>query len=127
MNIFTKHRTYQLFALLLLAVFVSSLLIKPVHIAFSQHEHKKEVIHIHDEVEFSTNHYEYCPILDFEFCTFIQHTKTELPHVNFRICSEQALHTVTCLASISSHIFQLRAPPALALNSFFDIKTILFC
>ena len=114
MNIFTKQTTHQLFALLLLAVFVSSLLIKPAHIVFSHHEHESEVIHIQDEAEFTANHYEYCAILEYEFCTFIQHTKTELPHVNFRICSEQTLHTVTCLANISSHIFQLRAPPALA-------------
>ncbi|HRZ98317.1 MAG TPA: hypothetical protein P5084_12240 [Paludibacter sp.] len=102
------------FALLLLAVFLSSLLIKPAHILFSHHEHVSEVIHNHENAQFATSHYEYCAILDYEFCTFIQHTKTELPQVNFRIFSDQTTHTVACLASTPSHLFQLRAPPALA-------------
>jgi len=108
-----KHTTQSLFALLLLAVFISSLLIKPAHILLAHHDLSEGVCADQHGLAFTTDHYSDCPICDFEFCTFIPQNKINIPQVTMVVRKEQTLHTVACLANLSTHLFQLRAPPAL--------------
>lgn len=108
----TPRQTIQ-FALLVLVVFISSLLIKPIHILLAHHTSEIELCTHHHDVAFTADHHKDCPICDFEFCTFIPQKQTNIPSVHFIVRNEQTHPTVACLATISSHLFQLRAPPAL--------------
>ena len=113
MNKTDKYTLQSRFALLLLAVFFGSLLLKPAHILLSQHQHVKESISIQNEENVTTNHFVYCPVLDFEFCIFIPQQKTSVPQATMIARNEQTLNTVACLANNSTYLFLLRAPPAL--------------
>ena len=108
-----KQTIQSRFALILLSVFIGSLLIKPLHILLSHHQHAEESISIEHDEKITANHYNYCPICDFEFCTFIPQKQISITQVTLIVRKEQTLPTVACLAAISTHLFQLRAPPSL--------------
>jgi len=112
MNKKTKDIIQSRIALLLLAVFISSLLIKPFHTFFSEHQHVEETITIEYQHKISTNHYVYCAVLDFEFCTFIPQKQINTPNVSILNFEKLTFETTICLADNSVHLFQLRAPPA---------------
>jgi len=112
MNKRFKHTIQSLFTLLLLAVFVGSMLIKPVHVLLAHHDSTEGVCENQHEIAFTTDHYKDCPICDFEFCTFIPVKSIRLPQITAIVRNEQTQSTVACLAGISTHLFQLRAPPA---------------
>lgn len=107
-----KHNLQSLFALLILVVFVGSLLIQPVHTLFVHHELSEGICSSEHGQAVTTDHYKDCPICDFEFCTFIPQKQITIPQAAVFFHNEQILHTVACLASKSTHLFQLRAPPA---------------
>ena len=109
----TKHINQSLFALLLLAVFMSSLLIKPLHSLLAHHEHETNICTDKHELGLTTNHSNDCTICDFEFCTFIYQKQIGIPHAIVIVRNEKSLKTIACLANIFTHLFQLRAPPAL--------------
>ncbi|NDP21915.1 MAG: hypothetical protein GZ091_12670 [Paludibacter sp.] len=111
MNRIPKHTTQ--FALLLLAVFISSSLIKPAHSLFAHHQHSEGICITESEHAITADHYKDCPVCDFEFCTFIPQKQISIPQATLIIRKEQTLRTVACLAQKSTHLFQLRAPPAL--------------
>jgi hypothetical protein len=111
MNKIAKHTIQSQFALLLFAVFISSLLIKPIHILLVHHELSGKVCATEHGQVVTIDHYEDCPICDFEFCTFIPQQKTSIPQAICIVFKQQTPHTVTCLIRQSSHLFQLRAPP----------------
>lgn len=113
MNKTTYHTIQSRFALLLLVVFVGSLLIKPAHSLLEHHQHALEIYTTTHEPTVTTNHYKNCPICDFEFCSFIPQKQLSIPQTTAIVRNEQIRPTVDCLVSISSHHFQLRAPPAL--------------
>ena len=113
MNKRANHIIQSRFARLLLAVFISSLLIQPVHILFVHHELSEVVCATEHELAVNTDHYKDCPICNFEFCTFIPQKQISVTHAIVVVCKEQTLRTVACLANLSTHLFQLRAPPAL--------------
>ncbi len=113
MNITAKHINQSRFALLLLTVFVSSLLIRPAHILLAHHGHSEGICTTEHGQAVTTDHYKDCPICDFEFCTFISQKQISVPQVIMIVRKEQTMPTVPCLANTSSHLFQLRAPPAL--------------
>lgn len=113
MNKRTNHIIQSRFAQLLLAVFISSLLIKPVHSVLARHEHSEGVCANLHGTAVTTDHFKDCPICDFEFCTFIPQKQISIPQVNMIVRRDQTLRTIACLASKSTHLFQLRAPPAL--------------
>ena len=113
MNITAKQINQSRFALLLLAVFISSLLIKPAHSLFAHHEHLVSICTTAQGQAVTTEHYKDCPICDFEFCTFIPQKQISIPQATMIARNEQTPCTVACLANNSSHLFQLRAPPAL--------------
>ena len=113
MNKTAKYTLQSRFALLLLAVFVSSLLIKPAHSFFVHHEHLVSICTTEHGQVVTTDHYKDCPICDFEFCTFIPQKQINIPQATVIVRKEQTLRTVACLANLSTHLFQLRAPPAL--------------
>jgi hypothetical protein len=112
MNIKHKYKHQSWFALLLLAVFFSSLISKPVHSFFAQHNHSEGICTSDHEKGITTNHYKDCPVCDFEFCSFIPQKQINIPQATVIVRNEQIVSTVACLASLSSHLFQLRAPPA---------------
>ena len=113
MNKTAKYTLQSRFALLLLAVFVGSLLIQPAHILFVHHELSEGVCSSEHGQAVTTDHYKDCPICDFEFCTFIPQKQINIPQATVIVRKEQTLRTVACLANLSTHLFQLRAPPAL--------------
>jgi len=109
----TQHTSKSLLALLFLAVFMGSLLIKPAHSLLSHHELSENVsVDLHKQA-IATDKYKDCPICDFEFCTFIPQKAITVPPLTELVQKEQTVYTVACLARISSYLFQLRAPPAL--------------
>jgi len=111
MNKKDKHIFQSRFALLLLAVFVSSLLIRPAHILLAHHGQSEGVCDTQHGQAVTTDHYKDCPICDFEFCTFIPQTHSGIPQMTMIVCQEQTRTTVDCPVSVSTHLFQLRAPP----------------
>jgi len=108
MNKTATHIIRARLALLLLAVFASSLLIKPIHL-LTAHHHELSLV---QENAVSGERHESCSICDFEFCQFIPQQKTSVPQAICVVYTQQTAHTVTCLIRQSSHLFQLRAPPA---------------
>jgi len=113
MNITAKQINQSRFALLLLAMFISSLLIKPAHSFFVHHEHLVSICTTAQGQAVTTEHYKDCPICDFEFCTFIPQKQISIPQATMIARNEQTPCTVACLANNSTHLFRLRAPPAL--------------
>lgn len=111
MNKTTKHTIHSQFALLLLAVFISSLLIKPAHILLTHHDQSNGAFANGYGQAVTTSNHKDCPICDFEFCIFIPQQKTSVPQALCTFFKQQTAHTVTCLIRQSSHLFQLRAPP----------------
>jgi len=108
-----KHTLLSRFALLLLVVFVSSLLIKPVHILLAHHDLSEGVCTNEIGQTITIDHYNDCPICEFEFCTFIPQKQIAVPQVIVIVSKEQTLRTVACFANNSIQLFHLRAPPAL--------------
>ena len=80
---------------------------------FAHHELSEGVCVNQQGMALTADHFKACPICDFEFCTFILQKQISIPQVTLIVRNEQVPHTVACLAGISSHLFQLRAPPAL--------------
>jgi len=113
MNKIVKHTIQSRYALLFLAVFVGSLLVKPAHLLFAHHGHSEAESTHHDGQTVSNNHNNDCPVCDFEFCTFIPQKQITVPQISVIVREDQPVRTVACLAVQSSHLFQLRAPPAL--------------
>ena len=113
MNKIAKYTTQSRFVLLLLVVFISTLIIQPAHILLVHHEFQEGVCATEHGLAVTTNHYKDCPICDFEFCTFIPQKQISISQATVIVRKEQTLHTVACLANKSTHLFQLRAPPAL--------------
>ena len=112
MNIIAKHTTKSRLALILLTVFVSSMILKPVHILLAHHEHSQGICTSHQVgLVLTTGHFEDCPICDFEFCTFIPQEPTIVPQITVIVSTELTEPTAACLARISTFLFQLRAPP----------------
>jgi len=111
MNKTTIYSSQSRFALLLLAVFVGSLFIKPAHLLLGHHELLEGICTTEHGQTVTTDHYKDCPICDFEFCTFIPQIQTCIPQMTMIVQNEQTRPTVDCLVSISTHLFQLRAPP----------------
>jgi len=111
MNKTARHTIQSRFALLLLAVFVSSLLIKPAHSLLAHHELANGICVNQHGLSVSTNHYKDCPICDFEFCTFIPQQETAVPQAICIVYHQQSAHAVNCIIRQSFHLFQLRAPP----------------
>jgi len=112
MNKIAKHTTKSRLALILLTVFVSSMILKPVHILLAHHEHSQGICTSHQVgLVLTTGHFEDCPICDFEFCTFIPQEPTIVPQITVIVSTELTEPTVACLARISTFLFQLRAPP----------------
>jgi len=111
MNKIAKHTIQSRFALLLLAVFVGSLLIQPAHILFVHHGLSDGISIKGHEKTITTDQYKYCPICDFEFCTFISQKLTKVPQSIEFIAKQKIVRTFACIVKKSSHLFQLRAPP----------------
>jgi hypothetical protein len=113
MNKNLKHIIRTRLALLLLAVFVGSMLVKPTHILLLHHE-SPTILYAHSQQQtISAEHHENCAICDFEFCSFILQKQQSLPTVSLLAYKEQILRTVAGVTSLASHQFQLRAPPCL--------------
>jgi hypothetical protein len=113
MNKTAKHIHQSQFALILLAVFIGSMLIKPAHSFFVHHEHSVSICTSEQREALTTDHYKDCTVCVFEFCTFIPQKQICIPQATVIVRKEQIVRTVTCLANNSTHLFQLRAPPAL--------------
>lgn len=113
MNNKAKLTIQSPFALLLLAVFVGTMLVKPVHTLLADHQHSDVIGTSQGGHAITSDHYKDCPVCDFEFCTFIPQKQIDILFISRIVRNEQALPTVGCLASVSTHLFQLRAPPVL--------------
>jgi len=111
MNKTDKHTIQSRFALLLLVVFVGSLFIKPVHVLLAHHDLSDGICTTDHCQAVTTDHCTDCPICEFEFCTFIPQTQTGILQITVIVQNEQTRPTVDGLVSISTHLFQLRAPP----------------
>ena len=107
-----RYNGRALLALLLTAVLVSSLLIKPAHILFVHHDRSEATHTGHSLSNVSTYQDHDCSICDFEFCSFIPQKQVIVPQVTMFSLNELASRTVACFVCNSSHNFQLRAPPA---------------
>ena len=112
MDIHFKHKFQSFSALLLTALLIGSMLVKPVHILFVHHERTEctKLDPVHKAL--SVSHDRDCAICDFEFCTFIPQEQVIVPQVNITYTNELAFRMVACFVGTSSHNFQLRAPPA---------------
>lgn len=111
MGITRRYNGRVVLALLLTAVLIGSLLIKPAHILFVHHE-RSEIIHGESpQKTVSPSHGHDCSICDFEFCSFIPQKQVIVPQVTMFSLNELASRTVACFVFNSSHNFQLRAPP----------------
>ncbi|OIP84815.1 MAG: hypothetical protein AUK44_01575 [Porphyromonadaceae bacterium CG2_30_38_12] len=108
-----KQTLQSQLALLLLAVFVSSLLVKPVHSFFVHHSHTEGICTSEEGHAFTTDHFKDCPICEFDFCTLIIQKTTNLPKAVVIVRDIKSSRTVSCLVNNPTHLFQLRAPPAL--------------
>jgi hypothetical protein len=113
MNKSQQYTTPSRFALLLLAVFVGLLIAKPVHSLLVHHDHLEGVCANQHEPALTTDHFKECPVCDFEFCTFIPQKQINVPQIVELIAKQQTVRTVSCFANTFTHLFQLRAPPAL--------------
>lgn len=112
MNTTTTHIARARLALLLLAVFAVSLLVKPVHMLTHQHDELHETIWLNsNQHSISGGQHETCPICDFEFCQFIPQQNTSVPQATAIVYQRQSARSIACLIRQSSHHFQLRAPP----------------
>jgi len=111
MDKIVKHTIQSQIALLLLAVFICPLLIKPVHVLLAHHELPEKIGTNGHQQAVSANRCKDCPICDFEFYTFIPQQKASVPQAIYILFDQQTAHSVNCHIRQSSHIFQLRAPP----------------
>jgi len=109
-----KIRLYTgnvLIALFLTTVLTGSLLIKPAHILFVNHEQSKIIPAGSSQGVLSTLNSHDCSICNFEFCSFVPQKQVAIPQVNIFSLKEPATRTVSCVICKCSHNFQLRAPP----------------
>jgi len=112
-----RNKTYReplrvIAALFLSMVLVGSLLIKPAHILLVHHDRlQSALVHADNMVIVNMDHHD-CAICNFEFCSFIPQKQAVIPQVNIVYIAELASRTIACFVSNSSHLFQLRAPPA---------------
>ncbi|MDD4990625.1 MAG: hypothetical protein PHR83_00200 [Paludibacter sp.] len=113
MNKTVTHTHSSRFALLLLAVFMSSLLSKPVHNLLSRHTISEGIITIPGEYDVTTDHYKGCPICDFEFCTFIPQEQINIPQTAEIFYKVQSSKAIDAPVYQSVRLFSLRAPPTL--------------
>ncbi|MDP4239159.1 MAG: hypothetical protein Q8904_06775 [Bacteroidota bacterium] len=111
MNRILKNKGRALSALLLSAVLVGTLLIKPVHILLVHHEMTQTNGGHSGWTAITQPLHHDCPICDFEFCSFISQTHAAVPKAAITFAKELAPQTIDCLVNRSSHHFQLRAPP----------------
>jgi len=110
MNLTVKHTFRAQIALLLLSLFLGALCMKPLHVLFIHHEQNG---HFLSENAISGEHQHNCPVCNFEFCEFIPRKAIVVPTAYCSFHKEQTPRIVACLIRQSSHLFQLRAPPAL--------------
>ena len=130
------HKEKIFVALLLSVVLISAILIKPAHLLFVHHE-GTEISHSQLSLKIISNYHAHdCVICDFEFCSFIPQKQVIVPQVNISYLKEPANRAVTCFVCTSSHIFQLRAPPAVWISPLFITtgiivrkanKSLLYC
>jgi len=108
-----KHTIQSCLALLLLGVFAGALLGKPVHSLLAHHQHSERVCATSYGYAVIADHYKDCLVCEFEFCTFVPQKRISIPQQTLIVCKEQPQQVIACLAGNSTHLFQLRAPPAL--------------
>ena len=113
MNKTVTYTHLSRFALLILAVFLGSLVSKPVHNLLTQHNISEGIVTIPGEYDVTTDHYKDCPICDFEFCTFIPQERVSIPQTAEIFYKVQTSRTIDRPANRSVLLFSLRAPPTL--------------
>jgi hypothetical protein len=113
MNKTVTHTNSSRLALLLVAVFVGSLISKPVHNLLTQHTLSEGIITIPGEYDVTTDHYKDCPVCDFEFCTFIPQELVNVPQTAEFLYKVHSFPTTDCPQNQSVCLFSLRAPPTL--------------
>lgn len=111
MKITAQHITRARLALLLLVVFGSSFMFKPVHLLFAHHERQAPTRFHPNEQMLETERHNDCAICEYEFCTFIPEKTTNTPQINAIICDCPTPPTTDKPISRSLLNFQLRAPP----------------
>ena len=112
MNISHQHTIQSRFALLLLAVFFGSLVVKPAHNLLVHHNLLERVCTNQNKLALTTDHFKDCPVCDFEFCTFIPQQQISAPQIVQLQTNQQSARTVSFHLNVSTHLFLLRAPPA---------------
>ena len=104
---------HSIYALFLAAVFMSTFLIKPLHIIIAHHDsHDFAIVHS-ERATVSTAGESNCPICDFEFCSFVSADKIDIQKTPECFADNFTPQTIDCQIQKSSHNFLLRAPPAL--------------
>ena len=111
MNNKLKNKVHVLLALFLTVVLSGTILVKPVHILLVHHElTETSPVHSNGTSLANPDHPD-CPICNSEFCSFISSCSVNVPKVTVTYANELTLRTVDRLTDITSHYFQLRAPP----------------
>lgn len=111
MNKTSGNKVHVLLSLLLTAVLVGTLLIKPAHILLVHHDLSELTTEHSEQTTLSNPHHSDCAICDFEFCFFISTGQVNVPKVCEVYANELTPQIVDCIVNQTSHHFQLRAPP----------------
>jgi len=111
MIITIKHKVRTIYAVLLTAVLVGSIFVKPVHVLLVHHDLAETAHSFSNQKMISNLHHHECAICDFEFCSFIPQNQVIVPQINIIPTNELESRMVACCVRNSSRGFQLRAPP----------------
>lgn len=113
MDFKTKNKLKKLLAVLSLAVFLSALLVKPLHIIIEHHDNLEITCFHHEKDMWVADHHFDCNLCEFEFCTFIAQKSFEFPSVFIFSIKEKALSAESRLVFATPSFFLLRAPPVI--------------
>ncbi len=105
-----KHKFHALVALILSAVLLGSLLVKPVHILLVSHN-RADTLKVQSDFGVISNPSHDCSICNFEFCYFIPQSQIHVPKADMTFAQEITPRTVDRIINQTSHHFQLRGPP----------------
>jgi len=111
MNQASNHKIHVLLALFLSTVFLSTFLVKPVHILFVHHHSTTRTTVNSGQIAFTTEQESNCPICDFEFCAFLAANSFECSNVPVVFGEKLISRPVHFFIYHTSLHFQLRAPP----------------
>jgi|GEM_PF-5065082 len=100
-------------AIFMVIIFTGTLFVKSVH-TLNSHSVPPTVVDQHSFHLTDDDHFDYnCPILDFEFCSFLGESNIHILVKTVNVLSVETPFVIADKQSIDYHTFLLRAPPAL--------------